>query len=101
MRFEDKLNIYEARNIKEEEREYLMFNSLRLGCIYAHLQLRIYRDVCIEYHRVVDIFEFYTPRIRNDEIRIMKYLYVEITIVNNDVLVLWRGREGFFPSVGC
>ena len=38
----------------------------------------------------------YTLRFRNGEIRMVKYLYVEITIVNNDVLVLWRGREGVF-----
>ena len=49
----------------------------------------------IEYHRV-DIFEFYTPKIRNVEIRMMKFLYVAITIMTNDVLVLWRGREGVF-----
>ena len=46
----------------------------------------------------------YTPRIRNGEIRMMKYLYVAITIMNNDVRVLWRGHEvgmGFLPSLGC
>ena len=35
----------------------------------------------------------YTPRNRKGEIRIMKYLYVAITIMND---VLWRGREGVF-----
>ena len=39
---------------------------------------------------------FYTPRIRNGEIRMMKYVYVAITIMKDDVLVLWKGREGFF-----
>ena len=39
---------------------------------------------------------FYTPIIRNGEIRMMKYLYVAITIMTDDVLVLWRGREGVF-----
>ena len=39
---------------------------------------------------------FYTPRIRKGEIRMMKYLYVAITIVADDVLVLRRGREVFF-----
>ena len=39
---------------------------------------------------------FYTPRIRNGEIRMMKYLYGAITIMTDDVLVLWRGREGVF-----
>ena len=36
---------------------------------------------------------FYTPRIRNGEIRMEKYLDVVITIMND---VLWRGREGAF-----
>ena len=37
------------------------------------------------------------------EIRMMKYLYVAITIMNDDVLVLWRAEveNGFLPSVGC
>ena len=39
---------------------------------------------------------FYTPRIRNGEIRMMKNLYVAITKMTDDVLVLWRGREGVF-----
>ena len=39
---------------------------------------------------------FYTPRIRNGEIRMVKYLYVEITSVNAVVIVLWRGKEGVF-----
>ena len=43
---------------------------------------------------IVDIFEFYTPRIRNGEIRMVKYVVVVITIMND---VLWRGREGIFP----
>ena len=47
----------------------------------------------IEYYR--ESANFYTPRIRNGEIRIMKYLYVAITIMY-DVLVLCRGREGVF-----
>ena len=36
---------------------------------------------------------FYTHRIRNGENRMVKYLHVEIRIVND---VLWRGREGVF-----
>ena len=36
---------------------------------------------------------FYNPRLRNGKNKMVKYLYVEITIVNNDVLVLWRLRE--------
>ena len=36
---------------------------------------------------------FYTPRIRNGEIRMMKYVYVVIKIMND---VLGRGREGVF-----
>ena len=39
-----------------------------------------------------------TPRIRNGEIRMVKYVYVVITIMND---ILWRGREGFLPLVGC
>ena len=39
---------------------------------------------------------FFTPRIRIGEIRMMKYLYVAITIMTDDVLVFWRGREGVF-----
>ena len=48
----------------------------------------------------LDIFEFYTPRIRNGEIRMIKYVYSVITIMTDDVLVLWRGREGFLPLLG-
>ena len=39
---------------------------------------------------------FHTPGIRNGEIRKVKYLYVAITIMNDDGLVLWRVREGVF-----
>ena len=54
-------------------------------------------DTSINYYRE-DMFEILYPRIRNGEIRMAKYLYVIIIIMNN---VLWRGREGFLPSVGC
>ena len=37
--------------------------------------------------------KFYTPRIRNGEIRMVKYVYIVITIMND---VLWKGREGVF-----
>ena len=33
------------------------------------------------------------PKIRKGEIKMVKYVYVVITIMND---VLWRGREGFF-----
>ena len=39
---------------------------------------------------------FFTPIIRNGETRMMKYFYVAITIMTDDILVLWRGREGVF-----
>ena len=38
----------------------------------------------------------YTPRIRNGEIGMTKYLYGAMTIMADDVLVLWRGRERAF-----
>jgi len=56
---------------------------------------KIIKYLVIEYYRV-DMFEFYTIRIRNGEIRIMKSLYGAITIMKDDILVLWRGREGIF-----
>ena len=34
----------------------------------------------------------YTPKIRNGEIRMRKYLYGAKTIMTDDVLVLLRGR---------
>ena len=40
--------------------------------------------------------KFYAPRIRNGEIRMMKFVYGAITIMTDDVLVLWRDREGDF-----
>ena len=37
--------------------------------------------------------KFYTTRIRNGEIRMVKYLYIVIMIMND---VLWKGRKGVF-----
>ena len=48
----------------------------------------------INYYRSTN---FYTLRFRNGEIRIVKYLYVEITIVNLSFEVVERA---FLPSVG-
>ena len=42
----------------------------------------------------------YTPRIRNGEIGMTKYLYGAIAIMTDDVLVLGRSREGVLPSLG-
>ena len=43
---------------------------------------------------------FYTSRIKKGEIGMMKYSYGAITIMTDDVLILWRGREGILPSLG-
>ena len=45
--------------------------------------------ITIEYYRV----EIYKTRIRNGEIRMVKYVYIVIIIMND---VLWKGREGVF-----
>ena len=37
--------------------------------------------------------KLYTTRIRNGEIRMVKYVYIIIMIMND---VLWKGREGVF-----
>ena len=55
----------------------------------------IFRIILIDYYRL-EIYEFFTPRIRNGEIRMVKYSYVEVTIVNADV---WRGKEGVFVLI--
>ena len=49
----------------------------------------------IEYYKV-EMLKSFTPRIRNSEIRMVKYSYVEVTIVNADV---WRGKEGVFVLI--
>ena len=40
-------------------------------------------------------------RIDRGGLEMVKYLYVAIIIMNDEVLVLWRGRKGFLPSLGC
>ena len=44
------------------------------------------------------IFRFLYPQIRNGEIRMIKYVYVAITIMNDDgPCPFERKRGGFFP----
>ena len=52
---------------------------------YDHL----YLEITIDWKSA----NFYTPRITNGEIRMVKYFYLVITIMN---AVLWRGRDGVF-----
>ena len=63
-----------------------------LRSTFFSLQCRV---ISIEYNRE-DIFEFSYLQNKKWGIRMMKYLYVAITIMTDDVLVLWRGREGIF-----
>ena len=51
----------------------------------------------IEYYRV-EMFEILYSQVRNGEIRMVKYVYIVITIMND---VLWKGREGVLPLVVC
>jgi len=44
--------------------------------------------------------EYYRAKCISPELEMAKYLYVEITIMSDDVLVLWRAREGVF-ALSC